>query len=105
MHWGLHETTAARFLLAFGVTTGCGALIPGLGRRLYVAWMLLGLTLGRVTSPIMLAVFFYAVITPCGSLLRLCRHDALQRRTKREAATYWQAYEEPEDRARYFKSF
>jgi hypothetical protein len=52
-------------------------------------WMRLGLLLGRIVSPLALAVVFYAVLTPLGAMMRLTGKDPLRRRREPDAASYW----------------
>ena len=58
-------------------------------------WMKFGLLLHRVISPVVLAILFYAVVTPMGWIMRAFGKDPL--RLKREASnpSYWVAREPP----------
>ena len=51
------------------------SLVPPIGRVLYVLWMGLGLTIGLVTSPILMFAVYAAVIVPVGLFLKLTRRD------------------------------
>jgi hypothetical protein len=53
------------------------------------AWMKLGELLGRVVSPVVLGVIFFAVFTPAAAIMRLCRRDAMSRRLDGAARSYW----------------
>lgn len=53
------------------------------------AWMKLGELLGRVVSPIMLGVMFFAVFTPAGLAMRLFGRDAMCSRFDPAALSYW----------------
>lgn len=53
------------------------------------AWTRFGVLLGRIVSPIVIAVLFYAVITPFGIAMRLVRKDPLRLEFDRDAASYW----------------
>ena len=53
------------------------------------AWMKLGELLGRVVSPIVLGVIFFAVFTPVGVLMRAFGRDAMCRRFELAARSYW----------------
>lgn len=59
-------------------------------------WGLLGQALHRVTSPVLLAVLFFAVLTPFALVARLLGKDPLRLR-KRDTATYWIPRERPLD--------
>jgi saxitoxin biosynthesis operon SxtJ-like protein len=59
------------------------------------AWMKLGELLGRVVSPIVLGVIFFAVFTPVGALMRAFGRDAMHRGFARDAKSYWQRRDPP----------
>jgi Saxitoxin biosynthesis operon protein SxtJ len=51
-------------------------------------WQRFGLLLNRIISPVALAILFYAVLTPLGTLLRLLGKDSM--RLRRDSGTsYW----------------
>jgi len=52
-------------------------------------WQRFGILLNRVTSPVVLAILFYAVVTPIGLLMRAFGKDALRRRHNSFADSYW----------------
>ncbi len=52
-------------------------------------WMALGLLLGRIVSPIVLGLLFYAVFTPMGWALRASGKDPLRLARDRAATSYW----------------
>ncbi len=49
-------------------------------RPVYRAWMRIGLLLNRVTTPIILAAVYFAVITPTSLIMRMLGRDAMARR-------------------------
>lgn len=53
------------------------------------AWTRFGLLLGRIMSPVVIAILFYVVFTPFGLAMRLVRRDPLRLRFDRDASTYW----------------
>jgi hypothetical protein len=55
-----------------------------------IAWHKLGLLLGRIVSPIALAIIFFLVITPIGFIARLCGKVFLKIQKEPKALTYWQ---------------
>ena len=78
------------WLLALAALTGAVTLtrahwLAPLNR----AWMKLGELLGRVVSPIVLGVIFFAVFTPVGIVMRLAGRDAMKRRWEPAAKSYW----------------
>jgi hypothetical protein len=52
-------------------------------------WLRFGLLLNRIISPVVLAVLFYAVITPAGVMMRVFRRDPLRLRRDGAAQSYW----------------
>lgn len=61
-------------------------------------WEQLGHALGLVSNSILLGVFFYAVITPFGLLMRLMAADPMHRRTSRAAGSYFTAVQRQANR-------
>lgn len=57
-------------------------------------WQKLGLLLSKIVSPMVLALLFYAIMTPVGLLMRAFGKDPL-RLHRREAASYWIVREPP----------
>lgn len=53
------------------------------------AWMKLGDLLGRVVSPVVLGVIFFAIFTPVGLLMRAFGRDAMCRRFEPARPSYW----------------
>ena len=64
-------------------------------RPLNLLWLKLGLLLFRVISPLVLALLFYATITPIGLLMRASGKDPLRLKREPDAASYWIAREPP----------
>src|ERR1700739_4504897 len=55
-----------------------GILKPVWLRPLNKYWTKLGLLMGRIVSPVITAVLFYAVVTPTGFLFRIMGKDPLR---------------------------
>jgi hypothetical protein len=53
------------------------------------AWMKLGDLLGRIVSPIVMAVIYFAIFTPAAFAMRLAGRDALSLRLDKALPTYW----------------
>jgi hypothetical protein len=58
-------------------------------------WTRLGLILGAIVSPAALALLFFGVLAPLGSLMRLTRNDTLRRGQDADAKSYWIVRESP----------
>ena len=65
-----------------------GAVAPMTLRPFYRAWMKFGLLLSKVTTPLVLGIVYYGVITPTGLVARLFRSDPLQRDCEQECSSY-----------------
>ena len=52
-------------------------------------WFRFGLLLQRVVHPIVLAVIYFAVVTPTGLIMRALGKDPLRLRFDPDAASYW----------------
>lgn len=64
-------------------------IAPGLLGPLNRFWHRLGLLLGKIMHPVVLALLFYIIITPIGLLARLAGNDFLGLRFDRNAQSYW----------------
>lgn len=58
-------------------------------------WLKFGELLHRITSPIILGIMFFGVITPVGFLMRLAGKDLLRMKFDRDAPSYWIRREPP----------
>lgn len=58
-------------------------------------WLKFGALLHSITSPIILGVMFFLVITPVGFLMRLAGKDLLRMKFDRDCASYWIRREPP----------
>jgi hypothetical protein len=76
--------------IAVGAAFALAALVvPGVLGPLNKVWTRFGLLLHRITSPIILGVMFFVVVTPIGLLMRLLGKDLLRLRMERDAPSYW----------------
>ena len=62
---------------------------PVLLSRLNRLWIKLGLLLGKVVSPIALAILLYGVLTPVAIVIRVTGRDPLRLKLDRDADSYW----------------
>ena len=72
---------------------------------LYLTWMMAAFPLGWFLSHVIIAVVFYLVLTPIGTVLRLLGHDLLHRSFDRSVSSYWLAREDPENPERYYRQY
>lgn len=109
---GLHQTLAkghtqlgmAMIVAAFVVGV-LGLVYPPSVRWLFVGLTLLAFPIGWVVTQVMLAVMFYAVITPVAFLFRLMGRDLLCRKPDAGKASYWLTKEFTNDPQRYFRQY
>jgi hypothetical protein len=94
------------FLAVGGTLVVLGTVAPRALELPQRAWMGLARLLARVTNPVLLTVFFFAVITPVGLIARLVGHDAMGRRRAPDGGSYWKARQpDPRGPGRYLQQF
>lgn len=71
-----------------GLLAAWGVLAPASLRPVYRGWMRFGLFMHRIVSPLVLAIVFFAVITPFGIVMRLLGRDPLSRKLNPAAPSY-----------------
>ena len=57
-------------------------------RPFYRAWMKFGLLMSKVTTPLILGIIYYVVITPTAVIARVFRSDQLHRDCKQPCDTF-----------------
>ena len=62
---------------------------PGLLAPLNRLWLKFGLMLHKVTTPLILGLMFYLIVTPTPLVVRLLGKDLLRLKGDREAPSYW----------------
>jgi TRAP-type C4-dicarboxylate transport system permease small subunit len=78
---------------------------PGLRRPIYLAWLYLAFPIGVVVSYVVLAFVYFAVFAPVGLIMRLVRHDPLQRAFDSARKTYWVEHRTGGQTSRYFSQY
>jgi hypothetical protein len=63
----------------FGVLALWGLIMPTWLRPVYHGWMRFGLFMSRITTPLILGIVFYVIITPIGLIRRTFGNDPLRR--------------------------
>ena len=85
-------------LSALGIALGflgVSLIAPAMLSPLNRLWLKLGALLHSVTSPIILGVMFFLVITPTGRIMRLLGKDILRLEFDRNVHSYWIRREPP----------
>lgn len=84
--WRGHGT-AAWVAAALGIPLVVGGLVaPGLLRPVHRVWMGFALALSRVTTPIVMALLYFLLLTPFGLVMRLVGYRPLVRP---DGESYW----------------
>ena len=61
-------------------------------------WFKFGIFLGRIISPIIMALIFFLVVTPIGLIMRLLRKDLLNLRYNKKSKSYWIKKNDPKSK-------
>ena len=96
---------AIALLVAAVAVPAIGCVAPGLLRLVYLGMAYLAFPIGFVVSHLLIAVVYYAVLTPIGLLMRLFGHDPMKRSFDGKTASYWTTRQQPQDVRRYFRQF
>jgi hypothetical protein len=72
-------------------------------RSVYLGMSYAAYPIGFVVSHVVLAILYYAVLTPIGWLMKLGGYNPLARRFDRMAPTYWQPRGGPKTPDTYFR--
>lgn len=105
MHFAFGKPAAAKTCFIIGAVfglaglTGTRAALP-----FYWLWMGLAFVIGSIVSRLLLAVFYYGVITPTGLLRRLMGNDPLALK-RRPGQSYWQDCPPAPDKSNYEHQF
>jgi hypothetical protein len=108
--FGINFGEAARWvsysLWALGGVSALLSLIhPTANRFLFVALTVISYPIGYVVSFVLMAIFFYGVVTFVAIVFRLIGRDVLKRKFEPEASTYWTPHASPGSIKRYFQQF
>ena len=74
-------------------------------RPFYLAWYFLAACMGLVMGNVIFGLFYYALFTPIGMIVRALGKLSLKKGFDPKAATYWQDAEKSVDPARYYRQF
>lgn len=74
-------------------------------KPIYVSLQLITFPIGLVISFVIMAAFYYLILTPVGLFFKLIGRDLLNRKFDRQTKTYWVRYNPPDSVRRYFKQF
>lgn len=104
--FSLKKNIADIFFLAGGVLILLGMVAPLLLRPLQRLWMAVAFMMGWIMTQIILLIFYFAVVTPIGLLVRLSGKRLLEGWRGPNQETYWKLREDaPATRERYEQQF
>ena len=83
------EMPAWWVLIVAAVLVAAALIVPDILGPFNRIWTKFGLLLHMVTSPVIMGLMFFLVISPIGLLLRLFNKDVLRLRCDSAAASYW----------------
>jgi len=89
---GLYPLASAGVIRTWSVALSLIFLIitiirPNLFTFLNRSWILFGIFIGKIISPIVMGLVFFFVVTPIGILVRILKKDVMG--LKRGASSYW----------------
>jgi hypothetical protein len=103
--WSVTILWAVLALAAGAAIFLCSRISPAVTRILYVGLTLVGMPVGVAVSFIVLAAFYFLLLTPLALVFRLIGRDALCRHFNADATSYWVPHKPNEDPERYFHQF
>jgi len=102
---GLGIQWAAIIIFAGLIIFLSSLIFPRLARLIYLGLILVTVPIGYAVSFILLASFYFLLLTPLGLIFRLIGRDQLRRKFDRSAETYWLIRKPPDSLDRYFHQF
>lgn len=88
-------TIRLEYLGVAGVFLALALVRPQLLRPLNIVWFRLGLAIGRIMTPVVMALIYCVTVVPIGLLMRAAGKDVLRLERDAAATSYWIAREEP----------
>ena len=74
--------------IILGVLGGVALTVPSALGPVYYWWMRLALLISKVTTPLVLGIVFFVIVSPMGVIMRVFRWDPLFRRRDEESETF-----------------
>lgn len=94
--WLLNHTIPRWPWIVCGVLATWGVLAPSSLRPVYRVWMRFGILMSRITTPLILGIVFYVVITPIALVRALLHKDSMARKLDDDVETYRVASKQPQ---------
>lgn len=106
---GLSEAAGAyTAIVLWALAAYCGFfafVAPAAVKPIYLFLTIVTYPIGFVLSYVVMAVMYYAVITPVGLIFKIIGRDPMRRAFEPSASTYWIRRRPPESVRRYFRQF
>ena len=103
--WGVVLFWALLVLATGAAIFLCSFVSPRAARILYIGLTLVAMPIGMVVSLVLLAGFYFLLLTPLAIIFRLMGRDPLHRRFDPTAESYWVPHRPSETMERYFHQF
>ena len=87
--WGAFEKLRWWSLAIAGVLLAVALFLPSILAPANRLWMLFGLLLHKIVSPIILGAMFFVALTPVALIMRLRGKDLLNLKMQPESRSYW----------------
>jgi len=100
--WSVAILWAGLVLAAGAAIFLCSLISPRAARILYVGLALVGMPIGFAVSFVLLAVFYFLLLTPVALVFRVIGRDSLHRWFEPEVPSYWVPHQSDDDAERYF---
>ena len=96
----------AMAIFSLGVAILVSSLLSRrLTRIIYLGFILATLPIGLLVSFLLLAIFYFGILTPLALLFRLIGRDTLHRKFDPDAESYWIMHRQPDNLDRYYNQF
>ena len=93
-------------IVCLGLAVGMASLLSRrLGRVLFVGLTLAAMPIGLAVSFVVMALFYFLLLTPLALVFRLLGRDALDRHFTRDSGSCWRPHEQTTQVKRYFQQF
>ncbi|HWY76683.1 MAG TPA: SxtJ family membrane protein [Verrucomicrobiae bacterium] len=77
--------------------------LPSTAKPFYLVWYFIGCCVGFVVGNLVLALFFYLLLSPIGCLMRLSGRRSVSKGFDKSKSTYWESAEKPSDVKSYYR--
>ena len=94
--WALDRPQLLWPWVAAAILAGLGCFKPASLAPLFHLWMKFGLAMNKITTPLILGIVFFLVITPFGVVMRIFDRDPLERNRDFDCESYRIPSEQPE---------